>query len=200
MYTFVLVLFSATLVHSTDVRSLCYGVCPIRRHPSSVEGMWWIVLATETTTGQCGLYNNQCPCKCIGFKFTSCVPEPYIHRYNVTIVGYDTRDCCYDEEPTLVKLVDVNSPYLVVTQTNLQTGESVTVAVLDTDDGRTFLLCYVCDLKTKRGDPVVFVLSRDIKGLCPATIKRIYSTLIANNINPNCLKPISRRNCPIYVG
>ncbi|XP_046679327.1 uncharacterized protein LOC124366770 [Homalodisca vitripennis] len=207
MVTSVLVLFSVLLVYSQapaqtlvglpyDVRNLCPGVCPIRRPPASEEGIWWTVLASNTSVGQCGILNNQCPCKCLGYKLCTYYCPPYIPQYNLTSFGFNTERCCYDEQFQDLSLVDRRQAWLVFKVTDKRTGEILITAILDTDNYKSFVVFYACNIRTAKGEPYINVITRDIRGLTLENERRVNAVLRANNLCPEKLIVVNRRNCP----
>uniref|UniRef100_A0A1B6H6V8 Lipocalin/cytosolic fatty-acid binding domain-containing protein n=1 Tax=Homalodisca liturata TaxID=320908 RepID=A0A1B6H6V8_9HEMI len=201
--TNVLVLFGALLAdsqeYSPDVRSLCPGVCAVRRPPTNAAGLWWTVLASNSSIGECGTLNNQYPCKCLGYKITTRSCPPYITEYNVTSFGYNTQRCCYEQQLQDIYLIDKNDEWLVVGVTYKDTGATLIGSVLDTDCFKSFLVFYACSARTANGDPFINVISRDIRGLTPKNRRRVEAALRANNICPEKLIEVNRRNCPRYL-
>ncbi|XP_046678072.1 uncharacterized protein LOC124365963 [Homalodisca vitripennis] len=197
----ILGLLTLILVRSVspfDVRALCPEVCPSRLYPSTAQGTWWTILATNTSNVECGILNTHCPWKCLGFQFYSNVyPRLYIHEYNMTAFGYNTTKGCYDHQYAIIRLVDMNQPWAVFNIADKWTGVYTIVAILDTDDHESFIILYVCGVKTAEGEPIVFIITRDKRGMCRRNEKRVDAVLKANNIRRCNLNVIDRNKCPV---
>uniref|UniRef100_A0A1B6LQA3 Lipocalin/cytosolic fatty-acid binding domain-containing protein n=1 Tax=Graphocephala atropunctata TaxID=36148 RepID=A0A1B6LQA3_9HEMI len=194
----VLLVHSVLLIHSvlaSDVAQLCPGTIPLRRVPSTAQGTWWTILATKASSGQCGINNNQAPCTCTGFQFSSNLCPPYIPVYNITVFGYNTEKCAYDKQEAEMSLVDKNQPWAIFNFIDKSSGSTTVVSGLDTDDHETFMIFYLCGMKSAEGEPIVIVVAKTRQGLSAESQERVDAVLKANNICKDKLVAFDTTSC-----
>uniref|UniRef100_A0A1B6HWI8 Lipocalin/cytosolic fatty-acid binding domain-containing protein n=1 Tax=Homalodisca liturata TaxID=320908 RepID=A0A1B6HWI8_9HEMI len=182
-------------VLTDDVSNLCPGTIPLQRVPSTGEGTWWTILATKASSGQCGINNNQPPCKCTGFQFSSNLLPPYIPAYNGTVFGYNTEKCIYEFQQVEIALVDKTQPWAIFNFKDKSSGTTTVVSALDTDDHETFIIFYLCGVKSAEGEPIVIVVAKSKDGLCSESQERVDAVLEANNICKDKLVAFDTSEC-----
>ena len=188
------VLFAVQTLAS-DVADVCPGTVPLRRVPSTGEGTWWLVAGTEMSSGSCGLNNNQEPCECVSFKFSSTLIPPYIPEYNASVYGYDTSDSNSARQDATLSLVDKTQPWAIFNFIDKSSNSATVVSALDTDDHENYIIFYLCGVTTADSSPIVFIVSKDKAGLSTNKWAEVDAVLVKNNITISSLKTFDTSSC-----
>uniref|UniRef100_A0A1B6IC49 Lipocalin/cytosolic fatty-acid binding domain-containing protein n=1 Tax=Homalodisca liturata TaxID=320908 RepID=A0A1B6IC49_9HEMI len=188
-------LFLVPYVLTDDVCDLCPGTIPLQRVPSTGVGTWWTVLATNTSSGQCGIRNNQPPCECTGFQINCNLHQSYIPDYNVTVFGYNTKTYVYERKQAELSLVDEYQPWAIFNFKDKSSGSTTVMSALDTDDHKTFIIFYLCGVTTAEGEPIVIVVAKSKDGLSSESQERVDAVLKANNICKDKLVAFNTSEC-----